>query len=133
MKVCGGYAGLQEEVRAPFVIENLGCTGSEERLLDCPQAMDEYVFTYSLEFDFHYYVQMAKQCDAEVAAYAYVACGTLTDQGAQPTSDTGHMAAWLCVCLGYSDIRLRVINSLAAAVMLACCRYAVQSPQSRYT
>ena len=82
MNECGGNAGLQEDVRAPFVLENLGCSGNEERLVDCPEAMDEYVSAYTLEIDFRSYAQMARQCDVDVATYAYVACGTLTEQGA---------------------------------------------------
>lgn len=68
---------------APFVLENPSCTGSEERLVDCPVAEDDYVYTYTLEIDFDYYVDRVKQCNVDFATYAYVACGTITEQGAQ--------------------------------------------------
>jgi len=68
---------------APFILENLGCTGSEKRLVDCPESSDVYVYTYALEIDFDYYVQRTRQCDLGFATFAYVACGTLSDQGPQ--------------------------------------------------
>eukprot|EP00892_Ulva_mutabilis_P008273 jgi/Ulvmu1/5818/UM025_0075.1 len=45
---------LLQEVIAPFVLENLGCAGTETRLLDCPGVMEErdytiYIDTYVYE------------------------------------------------------------------------------------
>ena len=74
---------MQEAVEAPFVLENLDCSGSEARLVDCAEAVEEYESTYPLEIDFDYYERRSKRCDLEFAPYAYVACGTLTEPGAK--------------------------------------------------
>lgn len=63
------------QVLAPFVLDNLNCTGSEERLLDCPgatgQPYDDYVNEY----------RIVGNCDPLGGTYAFVACGTEVGPG----------------------------------------------------
>lgn len=66
-----------QDIIAPFVLENLACSGTEARLLDCPvsrvdrspnveDANEQY-----LDYD-------DALCSAESVSYAFVACGPAT-------------------------------------------------------
>lgn len=78
---------MQAEL-APFALENLGCAGSESRLLDCPvhdptQSIDREgdprFFDYFAEYS------NAGTCDPYRSNYARVACGRSVDGSATPT------------------------------------------------
>ena len=72
-----------QDVRAPFVLENLECSGTEERLLDCPgptlddapYPAQDYTY-YDTEYD-------DRLCSAGGSNYAFVACGMLSDASTQ--------------------------------------------------
>ena len=71
---------------APFMLENLNCTGSEARLVDCPVATDVPIINY---FDYTYEVTYIGRpstfCDFfEGKVYAFVACGSATGPGTAP-------------------------------------------------
>ena len=75
-----------QELFAPFVLENLDCDGSEERLVDCPGAMVERSYpgdpnAYSTAYEVAVRVS---GCENTVtsAASLFVACGTLSGPGA---------------------------------------------------
>lgn len=72
---------MQEEVEIPLVLESISCAGNEARLVDCSVGEDVYDYPYSIDYDFSYYERQARVCNLEDAPYAYVACGTVTDQG----------------------------------------------------
>ena len=76
---------------APFVLQDLGCSGSEERLVDCPGAIDDQGVPYLLDYQFEYYAQQARACNPDRQPFAYVACGTITAQGTTP--------AYISACL----------------------------------
>eukprot|EP00892_Ulva_mutabilis_P007287 jgi/Ulvmu1/4930/UM204_0001.1 len=63
---------------APFVLENLGCAGSESRLVDCPvfeEADTDGQNDYS--YRFRDYTNSA-ECDPFAGTFSQVACGTST-------------------------------------------------------
>lgn len=66
---------MLQEIIAPFALENLGCLGTETRLLDCPVANetigddDDYNYRYSE------YTSPA-DCDPFSGTFAQVSCGT---------------------------------------------------------
>ena len=73
-----------QAILAPMVLENLNCTGTEERIIDCPVSQDDdyafdpdYVYVYSA-------VNTNDGCDPLQATYAFVACGTATGPGTPP-------------------------------------------------
>ena len=75
---------VQDGVEVPIVLENIGCSGNETRLVECP--VEERIVPtqfYSIDYDFDYYTRQAAYCDLDYtpAPYAYVACGTITGQG----------------------------------------------------
>lgn len=89
---------VQVEV-APFVLEQLGCFGNESRLVDCPaydgtpdpgldvEGSYDYYYRYIGVFDYDrgdYFFEFPNdgECDPFRAAYARVACGTLTTSSA---------------------------------------------------
>ena len=98
---------LLQEIVAPFALENLGCTGTEARLLDCPVA-DSDEETPAPEYDYNYrfrdYTNSAT-CDPFAGSFAEVACGTSDAAGVfQPalalthTSHTFQLARrYLCI------------------------------------
>ena len=76
-----------QEVVAPFALENLGCDGTEARLVDCPvvdideaTAPTSYVFTSDYQY-FQDYTNSAA-CDPFTDSYARIACGTSSAAGA---------------------------------------------------
>ena len=74
---------LMQEVVAPFVLENLGCSGTEERLVDCPVVADTEPRDYS--FDYFRDYSNSEVCDPFAAGggtFARIACGTSSTAGA---------------------------------------------------
>lgn len=68
-------------IMAPFLLGDLGCTGDEARLADCP-ADDTIVPRFrdtSIPRD---YREPTQECDAFAGTYAFVACGTAAQAGA---------------------------------------------------
>ena len=75
--------GAVQEVLAPFVLDNLNCSGTETTILDCPGAMGGMPSFASPVFDGSVFVYNAPSgqppgCDPFLASYAFVACG-MTD------------------------------------------------------
>lgn len=69
---------------APLVFANIGCSDNEPHIVNCPiaTAEDQFDILYSIDYDFTYYERQGRTCNLEDAPFAYVACGTITDQGA---------------------------------------------------
>ena len=65
-----------QEVQAPFVLENLACTGAEERLIDCP--VDRTDSDYNSNYDYGSYSGQPDRCEPFGPSYAFVACGSST-------------------------------------------------------
>ena len=62
---------------APLVLENLNCTGKEERLVDCPVLQDD-----GTEYNGDAYIYNGDDgCDPLQATYAFVACSNTTGPG----------------------------------------------------
>lgn len=93
-----------QDVIAPFVLENLNCTGSEARLVDCSVTTDvsfynvyaqdgTYEFVYATEFE------SPVTCDFADGSFAFVACGAEDRPGALPCMHmtAGVHACWCCV------------------------------------
>eukprot|EP00892_Ulva_mutabilis_P012288 jgi/Ulvmu1/9431/UM051_0059.1 len=82
------FEAPEQEVIAPFVLENLDCSGMEARLLDCPGVMEEsYPFTqppytYGSRSD-------VRSCRPMEGGYAYVACGMTAGPGLPPWPAAG--------------------------------------------
>ena len=77
MKLC-----LIQEVVAPFVLENLGCSGDEARLVDCPVVPDTEPRDYSYDYFRDY--SNPDVCDPFAAGggtFARIACGTSSAAG----------------------------------------------------
>ena len=81
-----GTCSCAQEVVAPFVLENLGCSGDEARLLDCPvfdsdtatPAVDDSIYDYSRDSI------NSGTCDPFAGGggtFARVACGTSSSAG----------------------------------------------------
>ena len=75
-----------QEVVAPFVLENLGCSGDEARLMDCP-VFDSDIATPTIAYENDDYLRdysNSATCDPFLArggTYARVACGTSSSAG----------------------------------------------------
>lgn len=82
---------LLQDVMAPFVLENLNCSGSEASLLDCPGVSGATTFGFSgydadadgAQLFTYAYLQISggvdfAACDPLQGSYAFVACG-MTD------------------------------------------------------
>ena len=67
------YASVQE-IQAPFVLENLACSGAEQRLVDCP--LDETNSDYASVYNDYGYSRIPNQCEPFAQSYAFVACGS---------------------------------------------------------
>ena len=65
-----------QDVVAPFALENLGCSGNETRLVDCPVAVPP------AEGDYSFYDYGQAVCDPYRGTFARVACGSSQDAGA---------------------------------------------------
>ena len=70
-------------VLAPFVMDNLNCSGAETAILDCPGAMGGMPTFASPVFDGSVFIYntpggQPPGCDPFLASYAFVACG-MTD------------------------------------------------------
>lgn len=67
---------------APFVLENLGCSGAEARLVDCPVEAGTLARDYS--FDYFGDYSNFDTCDpfsAGGGTFARIACGTSSSVG----------------------------------------------------
>eukprot|EP00892_Ulva_mutabilis_P007276 jgi/Ulvmu1/4920/UM202_0005.1 len=69
-----------KDVIASFVLENLNCTGSETRLVDCPVATDVSFYDpptldYMYEFVYADINNPSDLCNFADASFAFVACG----------------------------------------------------------
>ena len=81
-----GTWSCEQEVVAPFVLENLGCSGDEARLLDCPvfdrdtatPALDDSVYDYFLD---NVNSETCDPTDFDGGTFARVACGTSSSAG----------------------------------------------------
>ena len=72
-----------QAIVAPFALENLGCTGLEERLLDCPVAeRSDYRSEFNIASDPDYYT--LDSCDPFTGSYVQVACGNSSAGGTHP-------------------------------------------------
>ena len=70
-----------QSIMAPMVLENLACTGTEERLVDCPGSRDPPGDGFDPDYiDIHYGFK-TDGCDPLSVTYAFVACGTETAPG----------------------------------------------------
>lgn len=66
----------------PFAVGNLGCSGEEDRLLDCPGADDVPIISRGIfPEDYGFYDPNPGTCDPFSGTYAFVACGTETARG----------------------------------------------------
>lgn len=76
-------------VIAPFMLENINCTGSEERLVDCPAVARIPFYEYSPEdytYEFTYGGDTPNFCNFFEGSFAFVACGATSGPGvAAPT------------------------------------------------
>ena len=76
---------------APFVLENLGCSGDEARLVDCPVEADTEPRDYSSRYDYYYAYSNPRTCDpfdAGGGTFARVACGSSSAAG--PPASCSH-------------------------------------------
>lgn len=81
-------AACVQDVTAPFVLENLNCSGTEASLLDCPGVMQQGTYdaygdydpyTYnSFEYTYTYYDEPTTCDQTQRSSFAFVACG-MTD------------------------------------------------------
>lgn len=72
---------------APFVLENLNCTGTEAMLVDCPVATD--ISDTTIQFNSagpqeYFYMRNfdMTSCDFFDGTFPFVACGSVSGQGA---------------------------------------------------
>lgn len=77
-------SAAMQAVLAPFVLENVECTGAEQRLIDCP--VDDDDSEYQIVFDSRDYAYsnsaLSPTCEPFGLSYAFVACGG--DSGSAP-------------------------------------------------
>ena len=66
---------MLQEIVAPFALENLGCLGTEARLLDCPAANETIRDDGDYNYRFFVYTTPA-DCDPYSGTFAQVSCGT---------------------------------------------------------
>ena len=103
-----------QEVVAPFVLENLGCSGDEARLLDCP-VFDSDTATPALDYSGYDYFRdytNSDICDPTAAGggtFARVACGTSSSAGLR------HLSVL------HTALRRIFVNTLSMA--LECCAH----------
>lgn len=95
---------LLQGIRAPMVLENLDCSGTEMKLVDCPGAMDDVETVYTdygvsaIRYSFVYYGEFHTYCDPARGTYAFVACGQATESGASsPESGIYIVAVRMCL------------------------------------
>lgn len=92
-----------QDVVAPFVLENLNCSGTETTLLECPGARPPAdIISYSdytsyPEYTYNYLsLSNPAACDPLEGTYAFVACG-MTD-GPGTISHTMYSKHSQCTC-----------------------------------
>ena len=69
---------------APFVLENLGCSGDEARLVDCPVFVSDTATPTSDNGDYFRDYTNSETCDPTAGGggtFARVACGTSSSAG----------------------------------------------------
>jgi len=68
---------------APFVLENLGCSGNEERLVDCPVVADTPVRIFGSPYGPEYeYDFRTERCNPlGLGNFVRIACGTTSSAG----------------------------------------------------
>ena len=71
--------GVLQEVAAPFVLGGLGCTGDEQRLIDCRADRSIESDDGSGDYGYGDYGLLSGPCEP-----VFLACGTLADGGATP-------------------------------------------------
>eukprot|EP00892_Ulva_mutabilis_P002374 jgi/Ulvmu1/12137/UM084_0064.1 len=64
-----------QEIQAPFVMENLACTGAEARLVDCPVDENDQEYQNGFGLDYSYSGSSPGSCEPFGQSYAFVACG----------------------------------------------------------
>ena len=69
-----------QATQAPFVLDFLGCTGTETRLVDCPIDTDSQPQAYE-DTGIFFSSDNGDACDPFGFTYVYVACGTLSGPG----------------------------------------------------
>lgn len=76
-----------QDIIAPFLLENLNCTGDEARLVDCPVSTDVSYDTYYTPFEDPYYFTYTQPrdiplfCNFIEGTFAFVACGAESGPG----------------------------------------------------
>lgn len=74
-----GHWSMLQDFIAPIALENLNCTGAEERLVDCPGATEteysDYVYLYQGSG------ATIGTCDPVQGTFAFVSCGPATGTG----------------------------------------------------
>lgn len=79
-----------QDILAPMVLENLECSGTEARLVDCPRISAE------AEADADYTSDtQSVRCDPLRPNYAFVACGTTSGIRAAPMHGCFYMVMLL--------------------------------------
>ena len=103
------------EVVAPFVLENLGCSGDEARLLDCP-VFDSDTVTPAYDssgFDYFEDYINPETCDPIAGGggtFARVACGTSSSAGLR-------LLSVLCVYNAASHLRDKSVNGFGMLIV----------------
>lgn len=96
-----------QEALAPFVLENVNCTGSESRLVDCPVAtgVGLELIDYGADtgdYSYEYMQYKPEFCDfRKGGTFTFIACGATSGPGvvyvpaadARPAAGTGHLTA----------------------------------------
>lgn len=102
-------------ILAPMVLENLGCTGDEARLVDCPgsQQSDLNDYGYITDYGYTYYGFRTDGCDPLEPSYAFVACGNTTGPGANPHAPVWLPRAWTA-CMPACEGLEQVMRAYAA-------------------
>eukprot|EP00892_Ulva_mutabilis_P007290 jgi/Ulvmu1/4933/UM204_0005.1 len=110
------------EILAPFALENLGCTGDESRLVDCPVFVEVESTDYTpYDYRFRDYTN-SDICDPFSGTFAEVACGTSTMAGANCSDRALHVA---CHAYHFSCYMLQAKTNLSSCwgfrLHAACC------------
>jgi len=110
---CSYGEGTMQEVLAPFVLDNLNCSGVETSILECPGAMGGMPTFGDPSFDGSVIIYNSNGgappgCDPFLASYAFVACGMTDGPGRLCLVRTlVHTIAWTCISLHRRKLHLR--------------------------
>lgn len=113
-----------QDVIAPFVLENLNCTGSEARLVDCPVATDVSFYNPAPD-DYMYYSTYIRTtlplfCNFRDGNFAFVACGATSGPGELLAlsrctfASAIHTASCWCHMFGVSVLRRQMPTASAS-------------------